>query len=86
MSNRFRVAVIQNCAEREMAPSIAAIEPLIRAAAKDGADLIQLPEMATMIEPDNEAVLRKTVSEAEDPGLAAFRRRAAQRGPGSQVG
>jgi predicted amidohydrolase len=86
MSNRFRVAIVQNCAEREMAPSIAAIEPLIRAAAKDGADLIQLPEMATMIEPDNAAVLRKTVAEAEDPGLAAFRRLASELGRWIHVG
>lgn len=78
MPSKFRVAVVQNCAEREMAPSIAAIEPLIRAAARDGADLIQLPEMATMIEPDNAAVLRKATTEAEDPGLACFRRLAAE--------
>jgi len=74
MTDRFRVALVQNCAEREMAPSIAALEPLIRAAAKQGADLIQLPEMCTMLEPDNAAVLAKSVSEAEDPGLARFRK------------
>ena len=38
MAETFRVACIQNCAERDMAPSIAALEPLIRGAAKDGAD------------------------------------------------
>ncbi|MFZ5792747.1 MAG: carbon-nitrogen hydrolase family protein [Pseudomonadota bacterium] len=86
MTSKFRVAVVQNCAEREMVPSIAAIEPLIRAAARDGADMIQLPEMATMIEPDNAAVLRKTTTEAEDPGLACFRRLAAELGRWIHVG
>lgn len=78
MAKSFRVALIQNSAEREMAPSIAALEPLIRAAAKDGAELIQLTEMCTMMEPDNAAVLAKAKSEAEDPGLAAFRRLAVE--------
>ncbi len=73
MSKTFRVACIQNCAERDMTPSIAAIEPLIRSAAKDGAQLIQLPEMATMIEPQNPKVLEKAVVESADPGLKRFR-------------
>jgi deaminated glutathione amidase len=73
MSKTFRVACIQNCAERDMAPSIAALEPLIRGAAKDGAQLIQLPEMATMLEPQNPKVLEKAVVESADPGLKRFR-------------
>src|SRR5690348_15447247 len=64
MPSTFRVACIHNCAEREMAPSIAALTKLIRAAAKGGAELIQLPEMATMIEPRNELVLQKAKPEA----------------------
>jgi len=73
MASTFRVACIHNCAEREMTPSIAALTKLIRAAAKDGAELIQLPEMATMIEPRNELVVQKAKPEADDPGLAACR-------------
>jgi predicted amidohydrolase len=73
MSGSFKVACVQNCAEREMAPSIAALLPLIRRAAAGGASLIVLPEMATMIEPRDALVLGKTWPEAEDPGLAAFR-------------
>src|SRR4051795_8939680 len=46
MPNPLNVALIQNCAERDMAPSIAALESLIRAAAKDKAQFILLPEMA----------------------------------------
>lgn len=73
MAETFRVGLIQNRAERDMAPSIAALEPMIRAAAKDGAHVIQLPEIATMLEPDNAAVLAKTKPEDQDPGLAKFR-------------
>ncbi len=86
MAGTFKVACIQNCAERDMAPSIAALEPLIRAAAGAGADLIQLPEMATMIEPRNPLVLEKAVPEAADPGLAAFRRLARETGAWILVG
>jgi deaminated glutathione amidase len=78
MAGKFRVACIHNCAEREMAQSIAALTALIHAAAKDGAELIQLPEMATMLEPRNELVVQKAKPEADDPGLAACRALAAE--------
>jgi len=80
MGRTFKVACIQNRAERDMAPSIAALEPMIRAAAAAGADLIQLPEMATMIEPEPRLVLAKALPEAEDPGLKAFRALARETG------
>jgi len=86
MSRVFRVACIQNCAERDMVPSIAAVSSLIRAAAKDGAELIQLPEMVTMLEPQNRLVLEKAVPEAADPGLAAFRALACETGAWILVG
>ena len=86
MSRRFRVACIQNCAARDMAPSIEAVSRLIRAAAKDGAELIQLPEMVTMLEPQNRLVLEKAVPEAADPGLAAFRALARETGAWILVG
>ena len=86
MSETFRVACVQNCAERDMAPSIAALEPLIRGAAKDGARLIVLPEMATMLEPQNAKVLEKVVSESSDPGLKRFRELAKETGAWILVG
>lgn len=86
MTATFKVACIQNCAERDMAPSIAALEPLIRGAAAAGAALIQLPEMATMLEPRNPLVLEKAVPEAADPGVAAFRRLARESGASILVG
>ncbi len=86
MGKSFKVACVQNCAERDMAPSIAAITPLIRGAAAAGAELIVLPEMATMIEPRNDLVLEKAVPEAADPGLAAFRDLARETGAWILVG
>ncbi|MGH7185514.1 MAG: nitrilase-related carbon-nitrogen hydrolase [Pseudomonadota bacterium] len=86
MAGTFRVACIQNCAERDMAPSIDGILPLIRAAARDGAALIQLPEMATMLEPQSHLVLQKAMPEAADPGLAAFRAAAKETGAWIIVG
>jgi predicted amidohydrolase len=86
MASTFRVACVQNCAERDMAPSIEAVAPFIRAAAREGAELIQLPEMVTMIEPQNPRVLEKAVPEAADPGLAAFRALAKETGAWILVG
>jgi len=86
MAETFRVACVQNCAERDMAPSIAALEPLIRGAAGDGARLIVLPEMATMLEPQNPKVLEKAVPEESDPGLKRFRALAKETGAWILVG
>ena len=78
MVRPFKVACVQNCAEREMAPSIAALEPLVQGAVGAGADLVVLPEMAAMFEPDNARLLAKAQPEASDPGVAACRRWAAE--------
>ncbi|WP_119462432.1 carbon-nitrogen hydrolase family protein [Rhodospirillaceae bacterium SYSU D60014] len=86
MNGSFTVACVQNCAERDMAPSIAAVTDLIRGAAAAGATLIVLPEMVTMIEPQNALVLEKAVPEAADPGLAAFRDLARETGAWILVG
>jgi len=83
----FTVALIQNTAGRDMAPNIARLTDMIREAADSDADLIALPEMCTMLEPQDAAVFDKTHEEADDPGLAAFRALAAETGcwilPGS---
>jgi predicted amidohydrolase len=86
MGKSFKVACVQNCAARDMAPSIAAVADLIRGAAAAGAALIVLPEMVTMIEPRNGLVLEKAVPEAADPGLAAFRDLARETGAWILVG
>lgn len=86
MTDRFKVALVQNCAEREMAPSIKAASDLIRGAAKAGADFILLPEMVAMLEPDNDLVLKKAQPEGKDPALAAFRDLARETGTWIHVG
>lgn len=73
MNRRFTVGLVQITAEREHAPSIERGMKLVRGAAQAGADLIALPENATMIEPANDAALRKALPENEHPGLAAYR-------------
>jgi predicted amidohydrolase len=86
MPNSVKVALIQNCAERDVAPSVAAVEPLIRTAAKDNAQFILLPEMVAMLEPDSAKVLQKATSEAEDPALKTFRALAQETGAWILVG
>lgn len=86
MAETFKVALVQNCAERDMAPSIKAASELIRGAAKAGADFILLPEMVAMLEPNNDLVLQKAQPEAKDPALAAFRDLAKETGSWIHVG
>jgi predicted amidohydrolase len=86
MAETFRVACVQNCAERDMAPSIAAIEPLIHGAAREGARLIVLPEHATMLEPRDPLVLQKAVAEEIHPGLSRFRALARETGAWILIG
>jgi predicted amidohydrolase len=69
-----------------VAPSVAAVEPLIRTAAKDKAQFILLPEMVAMLEPDSAKVLQKTVPEAEDTALKTFRALAQETGAWILVG
>lgn len=45
---------------------------LIKAAAADGAVFISLPECVALLEPDTNALLRKSFKEAEHPALKAF--------------
>src|SRR5215467_9272861 len=86
MPNSVKVALIQNCAERDVAPSVAAVEPLIRTAAKDKAQFILLPEMVAMLEPDNAKVHQKAVAEVDDSALKAFRALAEETGAWILVG
>lgn len=73
MTGTFTVGLIQNTAEREMAPNIAHLTDMIAEAADLGADLIAMPEMCTMLEPRDGDIYAKCHSEADDPGLAKFR-------------
>ncbi len=63
-----------------MGRNIAAARDLILDARDGGADLIALPEMVAMIEPDRERLAATAPEEADHPALAAFRALALETG------
>ena len=77
-SGVFRVACVQLRSGRDMAANVETAARLIREAARGGAVYVQTPEMTNLMEADREVLLRTIRPEAEDPGLAAFRRLAAE--------
>lgn len=80
MAKTFRVACVQNCAANDMQANLAAVDPLIDAAARDGAQLICLPEYFCCIEPQDRLYLAHGYTEATHPALSHFRQRAARLG------
>lgn len=80
MSRRFKAACIQITAGREIGPNIERLAGLIREAAQAGADLIALPENATMIEPIAAQSLAKALPEESHPAVPAFRALARETG------
>jgi predicted amidohydrolase len=73
MTGRFRVACVQTNTGNDLAANIAAVSALVRAARERGADLIALPEVVALMEPDRRLVVEKAFAEADHPALAAFR-------------
>ncbi len=69
----FRIACIQTNSGSDMARNIAAACALARTARDGGADLIALPEIVALIEPDRERLVATAPEEADHPALAAFR-------------
>ena len=69
----FRLACVQVNAGNEIAPNVGTAAGLIREAAGLGADFISLPECVALLEPDREALFRKSASEDGHPALQAFR-------------
>lgn len=86
MAEPFKVALIQLTAERDFAPNIEKLDRFIRRAREEGADLVTLPENATMIEPVTSAALRKAEPEESHPGLEAFRAAASDTGAWILIG
>jgi len=82
----FRCACIQNTATRDIDANVAWVCARIDEAAAEGAKFIALTETVGLIEPVNERIPAATFSEADDPGLAAFRARAAAHGVNILVG
>jgi predicted amidohydrolase len=80
VTSRFRVACVQTNTGNDMAANLAAIAPLVREGRERGADLITLPEVVAMMEPDRKLVWGKAFAEADHPALAAFRELARETG------
>jgi predicted amidohydrolase len=73
MTGRFRLACVQTNTTNHMAANIAAATTLIREARDRGADLIALPEVVAMMEPDRRLVYGKAYAEADHSAVGAFR-------------
>ena len=84
--SRFRAACIQNTATRDIEANIDWVCARIDEAVAAGAAFIALPETVGLIEPVNEQIPAATYAEADDIGLAAFRRRAREHGVTILVG
>ncbi len=69
----FRLACIQTNSGDDMERNIAAVSALVREARDGGADLIALPEVVALIEPDRERLLATAPDETDHPARAAFR-------------
>ncbi len=77
MSRTLRAACIQNSAVPDTAANVAVTLALSRKAAKDGAELIALPEYFSSWRAKGVAVDPDAFLEAEHPALAAYRSEAA---------
>lgn len=73
MGNGFRLACVQVNAGNEIGPNVASASALIRQATSEGADFISLPECVALLEPDRDALFRKSAVESGHPALRAFR-------------
>jgi predicted amidohydrolase len=80
MTDKLRVACIQNTADRDIAPSMAVVSDLVRRARDAGAAFITTPEVVSLIESNRAATLAKSFVEEEHPALAAFQELARETG------
>ena len=84
--NKFRAALVQLRASRDIAPNLDRAEALIRQAACGGAGYIQTPENTALMELEPERVLALVQSEAESVPLRRLRALAAELGVWLHVG
>jgi len=82
----LRVGIVQLNTGNEVNAAIDNVEPLIREAAKDGAQLITTPETTHLMEMDRRAVLEKASFECDDQGLRRFRSLARELGIWLHIG
>lgn len=86
MTDRFSVACVQTNSGREVLPNIAAAGRLVRDARKAGADLILLPENVAMLEPNDQLLQQKALTEHQHPAVAGFAELARETGAWLLVG
>ncbi len=72
-AGRFRVALVQLCCGRAVAPNLDMAERLIRRASAGGADYVQTPENTSFMELEAERVAALVQSEDDSEPLARFR-------------
>ena len=73
MSQTFTVACVQNCAGAEIEPNLQETAELTAQAARDGADLICLPEYFSSCEIRDNLLLGRPFPEDEHPALPLFK-------------
>ena len=82
----FRLACVQTCSTGDMAANLAAAADLVRRARARGAQLIALPEVVALIEPDRRRLSAQAEPERRHPALRAFRELAVETGAWLLVG
>jgi predicted amidohydrolase len=73
LTDTLRAACVQITGKPRVEDNIALIDPMIREAAAQGADLVCLPEICNLVQKNREEQQKQVRTEAEDPALAAFR-------------
>lgn len=73
MTAGFKVACIQTNSGNEIAANVSEVSELIRAACSDGAELILLPEVVSLMETRSKIMFERSCGEDADPALEAFR-------------
>ena len=82
----FTAACVQNCADRDPGPSMAALSDLIRRARDAGGDLIMTPEVCAMLEPRRKLGREKAQLEEANDALETFRALARETGAWLLIG
>jgi predicted amidohydrolase len=72
MTDRFTVACVQTNSTNEIEPNIRTVDELVRAAVGDGADLVLLPEVVSLLEQGSKNMFARSRGQDEDPALKAF--------------
>jgi predicted amidohydrolase len=73
MSTPFTLALVQTNSGNQVAPNVATVSEMIRAARGAGADLVMLPEVVSLMETRSALVFEQVRTQDEDEALKAFR-------------